>query len=182
MGTPAAARRARADGSAGDRPRPTPPGALTDLEFGLFERAILSRMVDGLAMTWRDLTGAELRATRLETSPMGLQSTGSTATLSVAFDVSIGARAHALTLLLPWAAVGDLLAAQKQALPRPDRRSRAAMAGALAGASVELRAEVGSSVLPLDEVARAAPRRAGPGRNHRARAVKVLGRLAGQVH
>ena len=130
----------------------------TEVEIALARR-VFATIVSHLSRTWQDLLQTELSLGGLETQQTGLQFVShSEPTLAVTFSLRLGALDSSLVLLVPHRSVEPLL----DRLSRgrygegvevgPDRNAEETVHAALRGVAVEVRAEVGSRNLSLEDV------------------------------
>jgi len=178
---------------------------LTDVELALTHR-IFATMVAQLSLTWQDLLETDLTLGGIETQQANIQlAAQSEPTLAVTMELQLGPRSSTMTLLVPHRSIESLLGNLSKGpygeaydpVPAEDAEER--VRSALRGVPVEVRAEVGSRDLSVDEVLalrpgdvlRLGPSAAGgvlfaaavpthrirPGRSGRRRAVAVLDRI-----
>ena len=180
---------------------------LTEIEIALARR-ILGTIVGQLTRTWEELLSTTLQLWGLETQQAGVQlASASEPTLVVAIETRLEGEPGSMRLLLPYRAmesVLDALAAGRygdhgdvEADPQAEESVRLAVRGI----EVELRAEIGSCELTVDEVLALVPgdvlrlgsassgcalyadnvaiHRTKPGRSGTRRAVEILGQIEG---
>ena len=137
----------------------------------LIARRFFTTVTYCLSQAWKELCGEDLELQGV----MGYEQVGDVAaieepTLVLTIEVRLDAVSTVLALLVPFNAIGALLARMRSA-PPPDARSGEALAANLRDIGIELRAEVGSIELTADAGAGAqAGRRArarDPGRRRR---------------
>jgi flagellar motor switch protein FliM len=179
---------------------------LTEIEIALATKIFLT-LVTQLSRTWQELLSTDLTLSGVETQQTNIQlAPQSEPTLSVTIDLEIGELSTATaTLLIPYRSVEVLL----EQLPsghygdggdaEPDAEVEHLLRSALRGVTVEVRAEVGSRRLTVDEVLELKPGdivqlgpsssgatlyadavpiyRARPGKSANRRAVEVLERM-----
>jgi flagellar motor switch protein FliM len=177
----------------------------TEIELALARR-LLTTVIGQLSRAWDELLGTTLSLLVLETQEANIQLVPSSEpTLAIATEVRIDGHTSTLTMLAPYRSIeADLpkltagpYGESQDALVDP--QSGDATAAALRGITVEVRAEVGSSGLTIDEVlalrpgdlvrlgpcanggtlfAEAVPiHRTKPGRSGSRRAVEILDRI-----
>ena len=177
----------------------------TDVELALTHR-IFATLVSQLSITWKDLLETDLTLGGIETQQANIQlAAQSEPTLSITMELQLGPRSSTMTLLVPHRSIDALLGNLSSGpygeaydpMPAEDMEDR--VRSALRGIPVEVRAEVGSRDLSVDEVLalkpgdvlRLGPSAAGgvlyaasvpthrirPGRSGRRRAVAVLDRI-----
>jgi flagellar motor switch protein FliM len=180
---------------------------LTDIEVALARR-ILGTIVGQLTRTWEELLATTLQLSGLETQQASVQlASSSEPTLSITMEARIEGQTCSLRLLLPYRAIetaleqlagtqyGDNTAVEA------DAQAEESVRLALRSVEVELRAEIGSCELTVDEVLALAPgdvlrlgpasggsalyadnvaiHRTKPGRSGNRRAVEILERIEG---
>jgi flagellar motor switch protein FliM len=181
---------------------------LTEIELALARR-MLGTMIGQLSRSWEELMGAPLRLLVFETQAANIQLVPSSEpTLAITSEIRIDQHSSAFTLLVPHRSIeadlqklsSGLYGESADALA--DAQTGDAVSAALRGVAVEVRAEVGSSVLTIDEVlalrpgdlvrlgpcasggtlfAEAVPiHRTRPGRSGSRRAVEILDRIEPQ--
>jgi flagellar motor switch protein FliM len=182
--------------------------SLTEIELTLARR-MLGTMIGQLSRAWEELMGTSLRLLVFETQAANIQLVPSSEpTLAITSEMRIEQHPSVFTLLVPHRSIeADLqkLSAGlygESAEVLADEHTGEAVAAALRGVTVEVRAEVGSSVLTIDEVlalrpgdlvrlgpcasggtlfAEAVPtHRTKPGRSGGRRAVEILDRIEPQ--
>jgi flagellar motor switch protein FliM len=138
-------------GGAGERPAPR---HLTDVDLALVRR-ILQTLLDELSISFADLA-EDLRfgLNELETerAPTGLAPL-SEPTLAMTLEAKVGRTSSTLVVIIPHRAIEPVLAAAAEGDVRDGETDSAGAVGeALGSVTVELRAEVGSTELALDDV------------------------------
>jgi flagellar motor switch protein FliM len=179
---------------------------LTEVELALARR-IFGAIIVHLSRTWAEMLETELSLGGVETLQSNLQLVPqSEPTLAVTMELKIAALSSTMMLLIPYRAVETLLprfarGAYDTNDGGPDETVERMVNAALKAVSVEVRAEVGSRELSVDElmalrpgdVLKLGPSAAGgtlyadtvaihrvrPGRSGRRRAVSVLDRVEG---
>jgi flagellar motor switch protein FliM len=179
---------------------------LTEIEVALARR-ILGTLVDQLTRTWEELLSTTLELSGLETQQAGVQlASSSEPTLVVAIEGRIEEETTSLRLLLPYRAIEPALEALgggqygDHGYAEVDVQAEESVRLALRTVEVELRAEIGSCELTVDEVLALAPgdvlrlgpasggtlyadnvaiHRTKPGRSGTRRAVEILERIEG---
>jgi flagellar motor switch protein FliM len=185
----------------------TPTGELTDIEIALARR-ILGTIVGQLTRTWEELLSTTLELSGLETQQASVQlATSSEPTLAIAIEARIEGQTASLRLLLPYRAIETALEQLAggqygdHTEVEADAQAEESVRLALRSVEVELRAEIGSCELTVDEVLALAPgdvlrlgpasggsalyadnvaiHRTKPGRSGTRRAVQILERIEG---
>jgi flagellar motor switch protein FliM len=179
---------------------------LTDIELALARR-ILGTIVGQLTRTWEELLATTLELSGLETQQASVQlASSSEPTLSIAMEARIEDETCSLRLLLPYRAIEtalEQLAATRydSSAVEADAQAEESVRLALRNVEVELRAEIGSCELTVEEVLALAPgdvlrlgpasggnalyadnvaiHRTKPGRSGTRRAVEILERIEG---
>ena len=118
----------------------------------LIARRFFTTVTYCLSQAWKELCGEDLELQRV----MSYEQVGDVAaieepTLVLTIEVRLDAVSTVLALLVPFNAIGTLLARMRSA-PPPDARSGEALAANLRDIGIELRAEVGSIELTADQV------------------------------
>jgi flagellar motor switch protein FliM len=191
-------------GVAGSRPS---EHELTEIEVALVRR-ILDTIVGQLTRTWEELLSTTLAVSGLETQQAGVQlASASEPTLVIGIEMRVESEAGMLHLLLPYRAIESALGALAAGRygdhveVEPDPQAEESVRLAVRNVEVELRAEIGSCELTVDEVLALAPgdvlrlgsatsgcvlfadnvaiHRAKPGRSGTRRAVEILGQIDG---
>jgi flagellar motor switch protein FliM len=162
----------------------------------LIARRLFITLAHCLASAWKELCGEDLELQRV----MNYEQVGDVAaveepTLKLNLEARLDRLSTGLALLIPFTAIGALLARMRNA-PPPDPSSGEALAASLGGIGIELRAELGSVALSAEDVLALSPgdvvtldtpaaggvvlyadqvpvATARPGRNGRRRAVQV---------
>jgi flagellar motor switch protein FliM len=184
-----------------------PEGELTEIEIALARR-ILGTIVGQLTRTWEELLSTTLQLWGLETQQAGVQlASASEPTLVVAIETRLEGETGSMRLLLPYRAMESVLDALSAGQygdhgdVEVDPQAEESVRLAVRGIEVELRAEIGSCELTVDEVLALAPgdvlrlgsassgcalyadnvaiHRTKPGRSGTRRAVEILGQIEG---
>ncbi len=168
---------------------------LTDVDR-LIARRFVTTLTTCLSSAWKEMCTEDLELQRV----MSYEQVADVAaieepTLVLTVEAKMDHATTVMTLLVPYNAIGALLARMRNA-PPPDRRSGEALAASLKTIGIELRAEVGSTMLTAEQVVALRPgdvlaldtpasgavvlyadrvplSAARPGRNGRRRAVQV---------
>lgn len=185
----------------------TDAGELTDIEVALARR-ILGTVVGQLTRTWEELLSTTLELSGLETQQASVQlAPSSEPTLAIAIEARIEGQTTSLRLLLPYRAIETALEGLSggqygdHSIVEADAQAEESVRLALRSVEVELRAEIGSCELTVDEVLALAPgdlirlgpassgsalyadnvaiHRTKPGRSGNRRAVEILERIEG---
>src|SRR3954471_15650264 len=162
----------------------------------LIARRLFATLSHCLASAWKEMCGEDLELQRVMTyEQVADVAAVEEPALVLNLECKLDRISTGIALLIPYNAIGALLARMRNA-PPPDPRSGEALAASLGGIGIELRAELGSVTLSADEVLRLAPgdvvtldtpaaggvvlyadqvalATARPGRNGRRRAVQV---------
>jgi len=174
---------------------------LTDVDR-LIARRFITTLVTCLGSAWKEMCTEDLELQRV----MSYEQVADMAaieepTLVLTIEAKMDRASTVLSLLVPFNAIGALLARMRSS-PPPDPRSGQAVAASLREVDVELRAEVGSTRLTAEQVTQLRPgdvitldtavagavmlyadtvplSAARPGRNGRKRAVQVDGTVGG---
>jgi flagellar motor switch protein FliM len=178
---------------------------LTDIETALATR-VFGMVVAPLSRTWQELLGTELTLEGLETQQSNLQlAPSSEPTLSVTMELQMERVSATMTLLIPHRAIEPLLEQLSHGQfgehydGTADEEVEQLVRTALRGVEVEVRAEIGSRELTVDELLALAPgdvvklapatsggtlyadnvaiHRTRPGRSGNRRAVEILDRI-----
>jgi flagellar motor switch protein FliM len=185
----------------GNGRRQPPRDDLTDLELTLARRQFAS-IVEQLSLTWEDLIGAPLHLGLMGANPANLHLAPlSESTLTLTFEFRMAHEAYNAWIVIPYRAIEPYLGQlAEQTEGNNVDHAVAAVRTALAQTSVEVRVEVGSTPMSVDDVLRFregdvllfdAPAEAGvticvdnvplhrakPGRRGAKRAVEVVERL-----
>jgi flagellar motor switch protein FliM len=180
---------------------------LTEIEVALTRR-ICGTIVAQLSRTWEDLMQTSLSLSEIETQQQNIQlAPSSEPTLAITVEVRADATSSTLTIVLPHRSIEASLEHLSTghygdaAEVHQDAQTEEAVRDALRGIAVEVRAEIGSLELTVDEVValgegdivRLGPASAGgtlyadsvpihrtkPGRNGNRRAVEILEQIEG---
>jgi flagellar motor switch protein FliM len=128
---------------------------LTDIDWALTRR-LADAIVLQLSIVWRDLGGLELSVDEVDLEgDAGIVVPISEPTFAIDFEVTIAGLPSKLSLLIPWAAVepvaGELLGSGAQAATE-DPRQTAALERGISAAKLLVRAEIGSTKMPVEQV------------------------------
>jgi flagellar motor switch protein FliM len=177
---------------------------LTEIETALVRR-IMATLLEQLSVTWQELADVSLSLGQIEQHRANLNSLAppSEPTLTLTMEVKIDKLSSTISLVLPHRAIepiADRLSVGQFGEAAIDPAAANAVRARLAGVEVEMRAEVASTTMTLDEVLALRPgavlrfgvpaaegvtlfaghvpaHRAQPGRNGNHRAVQVVERL-----
>jgi flagellar motor switch protein FliM len=131
------------------------PTTLTDVELTVARRAVTS-IVEGMSATWNDMAEVSLELGGHATSPMSVQIVSpSEPTLLLNLSAQVDGVMSIMTLVIPHASVERIMSKLEQGHYGPaivDDESADAMQEAVGDVDMEIRAEVGSVELPLDQV------------------------------
>lgn len=175
---------------------------LTDVDR-LIARRFITTLTTGLSSAWKEMCTEDLELQRV----MSYEQVADLCaieepTLVLTVEAKMDRASTVMTLLVPFNAIGALLA-RMRSTPPPDPRSGQAVAASLREVDVELRAEVGSTMLTAEQVTQLKPgdvialdtavagavmlyadtvplSAARPGRNGRKRAVQVDSTIEGR--
>lgn len=144
-------------GSAAQAPRER---RLSEIDWGL-TRGLLEAIVSQLALAWRDLGGLELTFGQVDLEgDAGVFVPIGEPTFSLLLECRIDGQPSSMSLLLPWSAIepvaAELLGAEHTSSDG-DPHEQQAMERGLASAEVQLRAEVGSVLMPIEQMIALAP-------------------------
>jgi flagellar motor switch protein FliM len=133
---------------------------LSDIDLALTKR-LLSSIVLQLSMLWRDLAGQELSVGEVDAEgDAGMLMPISEPTFAIDFELSLAGFGSKLSLLIPWSAiepvVGEILGGEGPLADADPRQTRALELG-LATAKMLVRAEIGATTLPVEQVLAIAP-------------------------
>jgi flagellar motor switch protein FliM len=135
--------------------RPPRQRKLSEIDWVLARR-LFETLTTQLSVVWQDLSGQTLTALEVDSHVEGMQIAAiSEPTLTVTLESRINRHSSTLALLIPWAAidkVADQIAGRDLRARAADPIAAAAVRSALAAATVEMRAEVGSVELAIDDV------------------------------
>lgn len=139
-------------GSAESEP---PARRLSDIDIALTRR-LLGAIVLQLSMVWRDLTGLELSLGEVDAEgDGGLLVPIGEPTFAIDFELSLLRTPSRLSLLIPWGAiepaVGEILGGEGRIADADPQQTKALQLG-LATAKMLLRAEIGSTSMPVEQV------------------------------
>lgn len=128
---------------------------LSEIDWALSRRLIESIVLQ-LSAVWRDLGGLELAVGEIDLEgDAGLIVPIGEPTFAVTFEMELAGLASKLQLLVPWAAIepvaGEILRNGSLAHDG-DPRQASAMHRGLSAAKVLLRAEIGATMLPVEQV------------------------------
>jgi flagellar motor switch protein FliM len=180
----------------------TKPRELTEIETALVSR-VFTTMLEHLSVTWAELTDVTMEQRAIESQPANVNlAPPSEPTLMLTMEVRIDKTSSTMALVIPHRSVESVLgrlSASQYGDTVVDPGATEAMRAGLAAVNVEIRAEVASTELTLDEVLALQPgqvlrfgvpaasgvrlfagrvpaHRAQPGRNGNYRAVQVIGK------
>lgn len=140
--------------------RPPRLRKLSEIDWVLARR-LFETLTTQLAVVWQDLSGQSLRALEVDSHVEGMQVAAiSEPTLTVTLESRINRHSSTLALLIPWAAidkVADRVAGRDLRARAADPAAATALRRALEQATVEMRAEVGSVELAIEDVLGLAP-------------------------
>ncbi len=144
-------------GSAAQAPRER---RLSEIDWGL-TRGLLEAIVSQLALAWRDLGGLELTFGQVDLEgDAGVFVPIGEPTFSLILECHIDGQPSSMSLLLPWSAIEPVAAellGGEHISREGDPQEQQAMERGLAGAEVQLRAEVGSVLMPIEQMIALAP-------------------------
>ena len=138
-----------------------PSGRPTDRKFSEIDEILAARVfrmfVEQLSLIWQDVAGLELRFTGLEPDPSTAHIAGlSEATLVMTLDMKLDTGSHGLGLYFPYISVEPIIGKLITGQPEQDGEeapvNAAAVRGAVGGVEIELRAEVATARLTVDEL------------------------------
>ncbi len=128
---------------------------LSEIDWALSRRLVESIVLQ-LSMIWRDLGGLELSVGEIDLEgDAGLIVPIGEPTFAATFELELAGLPSKLVLLVPWAAIEPVAAEilRNGSLAHDaDPRQASAMHRGLAAAKVLLRAEVGATMLPVEQV------------------------------
>jgi len=134
---------------------PGQPTGLTDVELSVARRAVTS-IVEGMSATWNDMADVTLDLGGHAMSPMSVQIVSpSEPTLLLNLSAQVDGVMSIMTLVIPHASVERIMSKLEQGHYGPatiDNDSASAMHEAVGDVDLEIRAEVGSVELPLEQV------------------------------
>ncbi len=133
---------------------------LSEIDWGL-TRGLVEAIVSQLALAWRDLAGLELTFGQLDLEgDAGVVVPTGEPTFSLALECRIDGQSSNVSLLIPWSAIEpvatELLGAE-QSPSEEDPHERSEIERGLIGAEVQLRAEVGSTQMPIEQMVALSP-------------------------
>lgn len=128
---------------------------LSEIDWAL-SRRLVDSIVLQLSLVWRDLGGLELAVGEIDLEgDAGLIVTIGEPTFAVTFELELAGLSSTLMLLVPWAAIepvaGEILRNGSLAHDADPREASAIHRG-LSAAKVLLRAEIGATMLPVEQV------------------------------
>jgi flagellar motor switch protein FliM len=133
---------------------------LTEIDWVL-TRGVLDSIVRQLSAAWCEFGGPELVRGDVDIEgDAGVNTPIGEPTLSVTLEVKIDALTSAISLLIPWAAIEPITERIRGGGNQPtgsDPRGAVALRRGVAGASVLLRAEVGSVQMPIERMLELTP-------------------------
>ena len=129
---------------------------LTDIERVLARR-LFGAFVECLSATWHDVCGQSLELGRVDPLGEGPQIVpASEPTLVLTVEARLARRSTTLAVVVPWATLAPVAAAfaspDEAAGLTDDPRSAAAVRAGLSAVDVDLRAEVGTATMALEDV------------------------------
>jgi flagellar motor switch protein FliM len=128
---------------------------LSEIDWALTRR-LLEAMTAQLAPAWRDLGGLQLSLGEIDLEgDAGVLVPLGEPTFAVTLECRIDGLPAQMSLLVPWSSIGSVAEDIVGAGPRPEDASPQegqAMQRGLAGARVQLRAEVGSARMPVQQM------------------------------
>lgn len=128
---------------------------LSEIDWALSRRLVESIVLQ-LSMVWRDLGGLELSVGEIDLEgDAGLIVTIGEPTFAVTFELELAGLPSTLVLLVPWAAIEPVAAEilRNGSLAHDaDPREASAMHRGLSAAKVLLRAEIGATMRPVEQV------------------------------
>jgi flagellar motor switch protein FliM len=139
----------------GSPDRPPRQRKLSEIDWVLSKR-LFDTLAAQLSIVWQDFTGQTLSASQVDPHIEGIQIAAiSEPTLTITFEARINRHSSTLALLIPWAsidAVADRIAGRDVRMRTDDPRAAALLRAAVSRATIEMRAEVGSVELAIDDV------------------------------
>jgi flagellar motor switch protein FliM len=178
---------------------------LTDIELALVRRMFLN-LLEQLSVTWEDLAGIKFNLRALESVMANVNlAPPSEPSLMLTMEAKVAHSSSTISLIFPYRSVEPVLprlSGSQYGEVSVDPEAARAVRSGMAQVEVDLRAEVASRHLSLDDVLALAPgdvlrfhtpasqgvrlyaghvpaHRAQPGRNGNRRAVQIVGRLEG---
>jgi flagellar motor switch protein FliM len=136
-------------------------GRPTDRKFSEIDEVLAARVfrmfVEQLSLIWQDVAGLELMFRGLEPDPSTAHIAGlSEATLVMTLDMKVDSGSHGLGLYFPYVSMEPIIGKLMTGQPEQDGEqapvNAAAVRGAVGGVEIELRAEVASARLTVDEL------------------------------
>ncbi|HEX2587429.1 MAG TPA: FliM/FliN family flagellar motor switch protein [Gaiellales bacterium] len=182
------------------------PRELTEIEMALVRR-VLSSLLEQLTVTWDELVGVNFGLLELESQISTVHlAPPSEPTLVLTLEVKVDKASSTLSLVFPYRSIEQVLpqlSGSQYGEVHIDPSTAGAVRAGVAGVDVEMRAEVASTALPIDQVLALRPgdvlrfrapasegvtlfaghvpaHRARPGRNGNWRAVQIVERLGGE--
>ena len=179
---------------------------LTEIEMALVRR-VFGTLLEQLTVTWDELVGVSFGLLELESQISTIHlAPPSEPTLVMTIEVKMDGASSTLSLVFPYRAIESVLpqlSGSQYGEAQIDDSSASAVRAGVAGVDVELRAEVASTHIPIDEVLDLKPgdvlrfrvpaadgvqlyaghvpaHRARPGRNGNWRAVQIVERMGGE--
>jgi flagellar motor switch protein FliM len=123
----------------------------------LIARRLFATLAHCLASAWKEMCGEDLELQRVMTyEQVADVAAVEEPALVLNLEGKLDTLSTSMALLIPFNAIGALLARMRNAPPR-DPSSGAAVAASLGGIGIELRAELGSTELSAGDVVRLAP-------------------------
>ncbi len=133
---------------------------LTEIDWVL-TRGVLDAIVHQLSVAWDELGGPALERGQVDIEgDAGVLTPIGEPTLSVALEVKVDGLSSTMALLIPWAAIEPITERIRGGGGEPigtDPRGAGALRRGVAGASVLLRAEVGSVQMPIERMLELTP-------------------------
>jgi len=181
------------------------PRELTEIEMALVRR-VLSTLLEQLAVTWDELVGVNFGLLELESQIASIHlAPPSEPTLVLTIEVKLDRTSSTLSLVLPYRSIEKVLpqlSVGQYGEAHIDPATAGAVRAGMAEVEVEMRAEIASTNIPVDDVLALRPgdvlrfrvpaaqgvtlyagqvpaHRARPGRNGNWRAIQIVERLRG---
>jgi flagellar motor switch protein FliM len=182
------------------------PRELTEIEMALVRR-VFTTLLEQLTVTWDELVGVNFGLLELESQISTVHlAPPSEPTLVLTLEVKVDKASSTLSLVFPYRSIEQVLpqlSGSQYGEVHIDPSTAGAVRAGVAGVDVEMRAEVASTALPIDQVLALRPgdvlrfrapasegvklfaghvpaHRARPGRNGNWRAVQIVERLGGE--